>query len=184
MRISLFCRLSSIALFGLLPISIAKAQSNLVSIWSFQTHNAGPVSRECSSQAQEFLRLARSFPRPSNWQFIVVCDDFTWTQFIHRSGQYRPGVETYGSTNLSQKTTYIRGWALTHVDLPSGAPSPARIMAHELAHVILGTPDDRKADQQAIAWLKNANLPVHPIREAPQQMGGATLTGSRGSITR
>jgi hypothetical protein len=170
MRIQLDCRLFSIVSFVLLSLSLAKAQNNLVTLWSFQTHEATTISRECSSQAQEFLRLAQSFPRPSNWRFVVVCDDFTWRQFIRRSGQFRPGVETYGSTNLSHKTTYIRGWALTHVDLTSGAPSPARIMAHELAHAILRTEDDRKAEEQAIAWLKNAKLPVHPIREAPQQI--------------
>ncbi len=178
MRIRLNSRFLSIFPLALLTLSIAEAQNNLVTIWSSQFRNAGPISRECLDQTQEFLRLARPFPYPRNWRFVVVCDEFTWKRFIRQSDQYRAGVEVYGSTNLRGKITYIRGWALTHVDLTSGAPSPARILAHELAHVILGTADDRKAEKQAIAWLEDSNLPVYPIREAPQQ--GGTLTETAG----
>jgi len=159
-------RLISTVLPVLLFLSIAHAQDNRVTIWTFRGHDAA-ISSECSNQAREFLRLAQAFPLPHDWHFILVCDDFTWRRFVRETGQYRAGVEVYGSTNLLGRITYIRGWALTHVDLTSGAPSPARIMAHELAHVILGTPDDREAEAQAIAWLRDSDLPVYPIREAP-----------------
>jgi len=166
MRTSLHSRLFSGALPLLLFLSLAHAQDNRLTIWTFRGHDTA-ISSECSNQAQEFLRLTQAFPLPHDWHFILVCDDFTWQRFVRESGQYRAGVEVYGSTNLRGRITYIRGWALTHVDLTSGAPSPARIMAHELAHVILGTPDDHKAEAQAIAWLRNSALPVYPIREAP-----------------
>ena len=172
MRIRSYCRFFFLVLLALVLLSIAKAQNNLVTVWSFRAGNPSSISRECSSEAQEFLRLAQPFPLPKNWHFVVVCDDFTWKRFIRQSDQYRDGVEVYGSTNLRGSITYIRGWALTHVDLTAGAPSPARIMAHELAHVILGTPDDREAEKQATAWLRASNLPVYPIREAPQQISG------------
>ena len=49
----------------------------------------------------------------------------------------------------------IRGYKLIHPDM---GVSPAHIVAHELAHVMLRSTDETKVDRQAFAWLVDALL--------------------------
>ena len=144
-----------------------KAQNNRVSVESLSTHGTTGMTPECKAEATTFMSLAGRFPMTSNWHYVIICDEFTWKEFLRTHGQDQPGVQVYGVTYLQSKLTFIRGWALTHVDLTSGAPTPERIVAHEIGHVILNTNDDGAADRLATQWLKAANFPVYAIREAP-----------------
>lgn len=159
-------RLAVITFFCVVPY-LATTQNNRISFWSAGNSENGTISMECAQQARIFMNSAQYFPEPSNWRFVIVCDEFTWNRFTRESGQFQPRVQVYAATNLDRRTTFIRGWHLTHVDLTMGAPTPERVVAHELAHIILNTLDDDLADRQAIAWLEAADLPVLPFFEKP-----------------
>lgn len=100
------------------------------------------------------LRVAlRNIPYPSNWHFIVVCDDISWTAALRHAGSAAAPGTTYGETFLDQRVSIFRGPYMT-VDMLDGYPGYLHITAHEMAHAVLMTPDESKAESQARDWLR------------------------------
>ncbi len=164
-QLAVFTLLAVVSMFAI--SAHAGAQNNRITVSSMFTKDGGAMTAECRSEAMAFMAIAKNYPQPSNWHFIIICDEPSWQDWIQKSGQYRQGVEVYGTTYLKDRVTYIRGPKLIHPDDTSGVPSPARIVAHELAHVILNTMDDDKAESQAVIWMRQASAPVNVIAEAP-----------------
>jgi len=165
-----FIRLLSL-IVTILWCTVSFAQNNRVTVVSSTTSANGTIRPECQDEAGLFIALTSKFPQPSNWHFVIVCDDPSWDEFVRKSGQYKPGVIVYGTTYVQSRVTYISGWRLLHPDTFSGAPTPARIVAHEIAHVVLKTEDDTKAEAQAAIWMRNADFTVSTINEAPKSAG-------------
>jgi len=110
-----------------------------------------PASPECLAESTLFMKLPSTYPHPaSGWSFVVVCDDPTWQHVMRKIGMADDLGEHYGETDIKDNLTLIRGTKLTHADL--GVP-PERIVAHELAHVMLCSIDETQVDRQAFAWM-------------------------------
>jgi hypothetical protein len=128
--------------------SMAQNQFSLVSDFV----KAGqPASPECLAEGTLFKKLLSAYPHPaSGWSFVVVCDDPTWQHVMRKIGMDDDLREHYGETDIKDNLTLIRGAKLTHADM--GVP-PERIVAHELAHVMLRSIDEAKVDRQTFAWM-------------------------------
>jgi hypothetical protein len=110
-----------------------------------------PAPAECVAEGAYFMKLLAAYPHPaSGWHFVVVCDDTTWQHVMRKIGMDDDLREHYGETDIKDNLTLIRGAKLTHADM--GVP-PERIVAHELAHVMLRSIDEAKVDRQTFAWM-------------------------------
>ncbi|MFL6305249.1 MAG: hypothetical protein ACJ72H_17090 [Candidatus Sulfotelmatobacter sp.] len=113
------------------------------------------------------MKLLAAYPHPaSGWHFVVVCDDTTWQHVMRKAGIADGPGEHYGETDIEHNLTLIRGAKLTHADM---GVSPERIVAHELAHVMLRSADEAKVDRQAFAWMAERRVgdPKSVIEGAP-----------------
>jgi hypothetical protein len=110
-----------------------------------------PAPTECVTEGVQFMKLLSAYPHPSSgWHFAVVCDDSTWQHVMRNTGMADGPGERYGETDIEHNLTLIRGAKLIHADM---GVSPERIVAHELAHVMLRSTDEAKVDRQAFAWM-------------------------------
>ena len=101
-----------------------------------------------SEEAHAFARSLVRYPRPASWHWVLVCDEAGWRRFLRLSGRDEQ-AEIYASTDLSGRTTYIRGAKLLYpYDLQA---EPDDIIAHELAHIRLQSSSEARAD--SLAWL-------------------------------
>jgi hypothetical protein len=141
--------------------SIAQNQFSFVSDFA----KAGqPASPECLAESTLFMKLLSAYPHPvSGWSFVLVCDDTTWQHVMRKIGMADDVGEHYGETDIKDKLTLIRGTKLTRADM--GVP-PERIVAHELAHVMLRSLDEAQVDRQAFAWMaeRHGGVPKSGIR--------------------
>ena len=124
--------------------------------------NNKPTSKECQEERQTLISLVGEFPSPDSWTFFVVCDDATWHyDFANIATDGRnsaiPTSQLYGVTVLDKHITYIRGEKLLHTvryNYERGAdPTPAVIVAHELAHIYLNSTDEDKVEALAVRWV-------------------------------
>jgi hypothetical protein len=107
--------------------------------------------RRCITEVTYFMKLLSAYPHPaSGWTFVVVCDDTTWQHVMRKTGMADDVSEHYGETDIEHNLTLIRGVKLTYPDM---GVSPDRIVAHELAHVVLRSTDEAKVDREAFAWM-------------------------------
>lgn len=123
------------------------------------------TSKECQKERQALIALVGEFPSPNAWTFFVVCDDATWHyDFANIATDGRnsaiPTAQMYGVTVLDKHITYIRGTKLLHTvryNYEIGAdPTPAVIVAHELAHIYLNSTDEGKVQALAVRWVNAA----------------------------
>ena len=127
------------------------AQNTLAPVTDFGKKGA-PVSADCQQEMSVFVKLASVYPHPkSGWKFYIVCDESTWKEFMQQSFFSTDGMEHYGETDIDKGVTMIRGWKLIHPDL---GVTPDHIVAHELAHIMLHSRDERKVDAQAYMWIQ------------------------------
>lgn len=108
-----------------------------------------PVPGECREESHALARSLVRYPRPAAWHWVLVCDEAGWRRFLRLSGRDEQ-AEIYASTDLSGRTTYIRGAKLLYpYDLQVG---PDDIIAHELAHIRLQSSSEARADSLARLW--------------------------------
>ena len=125
-----------------------------------------PAPQECSEESTVLVREIHAFPQSGPWRWIVLCDEAAWEQFLRRSGR-RGEQGIYASTNLTLRTTYLRGATLLHPE--DFRAQPAHVIAHELAHIVLSTSDEDRADAQCRKWMAEtgrqyASLTAHKSR--------------------
>ena len=91
------------------------------------------------------------YPHPSTgWSFVVVCDEESWKHLMQRTFLDKKLGEHYGETDIDKGITLIRGYKLLN---PDAGASPEHIIAHELAHIMLHSRDEKKVDRQAEMWV-------------------------------
>jgi hypothetical protein len=110
-----------------------------------------PVS--CQTQADLLLQTLQRYPHPANWHWILLCDDAAWNHLLVHIDRSRDSV--YAVTDLEGRTTCVRGTTLLRPDQPQA--SPEHVVAHELAHIMLRTPDEDRAEQLARHWLRECH---------------------------
>jgi hypothetical protein len=108
-----------------------------------------PVPGECREEAHAFAMTLVRYPRPASWHWVLICDEAGWRRFLRLSGRGdREGI--YASTDLAERTTYLRGVKLLYpYDLYA---EPDDIIAHELAHIWLDSSNESSADSLARRW--------------------------------
>lgn len=126
----------------------AADNSDVRVVSSFVAEGA-PVPDECREEAHAFAQSLVRYPRPVAWHWVLVCDEAGWRRFLRLSGRGEQ-AEIYASTDLSGRTTYIRGAKLLYpYDLQA---DPDDIIAHELAHIRLQSSSEARADSLARLW--------------------------------
>jgi hypothetical protein len=66
------------------------------------------------------------------------------------------GSQPLAATDLANKTTYVRGWALLHPFSDDLVAQPKHIVAHELGHITLNTHNEAKAEKRGMELLKQS----------------------------
>jgi hypothetical protein len=126
-----------------------QADNSDVRIVSSFVADGAPVPGECREEAFAFARSLVRYPRPAAWHWVLVCDEAGWWRFLRLSGRDEQ-AEIYASTDLSARTTYIRGAKLLYpYDFQA---RPDYIIAHELAHIRLQSSNEARADSLARLW--------------------------------
>lgn len=116
-----------------------------------------PVPSRCREEAHAFARSLVRYPRPDSWHWVLICDEAGWRRFLRLSGRGEHDA-IYASTDLSGRTTYLRGAKLLYpYDLHA---EPDDIIAHELAHIRLQTSSEMRADSLARLWQGGAKESV------------------------
>jgi len=145
----------SIRIFSLIAIlfmlSLSAFAQNKVSVNSLFLKPGKPIPADCQEAAQVFVHFASMYPHPkTGWSFVIVCDENSWTAAMQRMGLTGDGMEHYGETDIDHNITLFRGWKLIHPDMEV---TPEHIVAHELAHIMLHSRDERLVDQTAMKWI-------------------------------
>ena len=142
---------SLIAAAVLVSAGTAEAQTHI----SIVSSSKNPTPKVCMAQARVVADVAARLPQTAGWTYFVVCDDSSWNNLLRDMDHLSAaGNTTYGTTDLAAKRTYFRGTSLISHEI--GAPEPAFIVAHELAHVAIGNSgknSEEAADKVARGWL-------------------------------
>lgn len=139
-------------------LSANAVAQNRVSVVSNFAHEGAGLAPACQQEADLFMTLAAKFPAPNNWRFVIVCDEPSWDSWYKKQAQYSKKIELWSATFLESRMTFIRGWALTHYDATKGDPTPAGIIAHEIATIMLHSTDEAQINVQALALLRQAKM--------------------------
>jgi hypothetical protein len=164
--------------WGQLTTPAATAQ-NTISLASNISRRGAPAPLACQQEAGILAQGLIEFPRPSEWHWIIVCDDAGWNQFLlqrdHFTHESASEETIYASTDLTAHVTCLRGSTLLKPDTALAAP--AHVIAHELAHIILNTASEDRAEQQAAIWLRSRLVPAliyAALDQRPQDSAQAT----------
>ena len=146
---------------GAMLVATGHAQ-NTISVASTLVPAGSAVPGACRDQVAVLQRVLSLFPRPDQWHWVVVCDDTAWRRFLLNSVTANadmkgiPAAEggtIYASTDIDAHLTCVRGTTLLQPDSPLAQAKD--VIAHELAHILLNTRDESRADRQAALWLRD-----------------------------
>jgi hypothetical protein len=140
------------------------AKSDLRMVSSFVAPG-GPIPEECLREAELVERALSGLPRPERWHWVLLCDEAGWQRFLRLSGRADQNW-IYASTDLDGKTTYLRGSKMLYSEEFRAAPE--EIIAHELAHIRLGSGDELRAGRLGRVW-EQALKSKRPTRDGPRR---------------
>jgi hypothetical protein len=133
-----------------LSTGIGVAQSH-AKIQFYSTYSAvGAPARECRDASAIVTPLLSRFNAPSDWTFIIVCDEAAWHRVEQHIGQRDPvGGLVLGTSDLENHVTYVRGNYVLRPASIDELAQPDHTIAHELGHIRLNTHDEHKAERKA-----------------------------------
>jgi hypothetical protein len=140
-------------LFAAFCALCACAQNTISVVSAFPHDRQLPVPVSCQTQADLLLQTLQRYPHPANWHWILLCDDAAWNHLLVHIDH--AGDRVYAVTDLEGGTTCVRGTTLLRPDQPQA--SPGHVIAHELAHIMLRTPDEDQAEQLTRRWLRECH---------------------------
>jgi hypothetical protein len=88
--------------------------------------------------------LLKLYHAPSDWTWIIGCDDIAWQTIIVHTGMQNLSGRVVGVTDHDAHTTYIRGNDILHPFSLAADYLPRHIIAHELGHITADTGDEEK----------------------------------------
>ena len=104
----------------------------------------------CSAKMKAVKVAAASFHAPENWHFVVVCGEEGWKSYAaYAMEQGASLVDAAADTNLEQHETFLRDGKLNMADLRS----VQRVVAHEVAGILVHSKDEVAISQQMNVWL-------------------------------
>src|SRR5580698_7351533 len=125
-------------------LSISAMSQNKLSFAGGLIKLGDPPTKECLNEIHAFTKLAILFLHPpTGWDFVIVCDEVSWLDVTRRIFPYQDLREHYGETDIDKSITLIRGYRLLNADRNASAEL---IVAHELAHIMLRSRDEKKVD--------------------------------------
>ncbi|HEY0759747.1 MAG TPA: hypothetical protein VGD59_10875 [Acidisarcina sp.] len=171
-----------IALATLAAVSTCTATAlaqNTISVATTHSHAGEPPSQACKEQVAVLTDLLSIFPTPVQWKWVVICDDAAWRRFLWLRGVETDSAgvsaspdgaseEIYASTEIEAHVTCVRGTTLLHPD--SKLAGADHVIAHELAHIVLHTRDEGRAERQALLWMREREQ-ASPAVAAKQETG-------------
>ena len=148
-----------------LTMFVAAANSapsqNTTSVRSTFRKPGEPIPAVCLQQIEVFKAIAKNYPLPVSWKFLIACDDAQWNLFLRHEGINLDGRIHYAETDIQDGITVLRGVTLLRPDAPGAAPD--HVIAHELAHIALRSEDEDKVESMAQEWLSlAAETRIHP----------------------
>lgn len=98
-----------------------------------------PDTAECRMDARLVVNTLNSLMpnKVGNWRWIVICNPNTWSSLLRRADMVNKTDKAF--TLLKDRTTFIYRDSL--VD-----PGYRKVVAHELAHIILNDIDEGRAN--------------------------------------
>ena len=110
---------------------------------------------DCSATMQAVRATAASMHAPDDWHFVVVCGEEGWKSYAAFSTRSEAAIENASAdTDLAQRTTYFREDRL-HTPQAHGL---RRVVAHEIASIILKTDDENAIQTQLAAWERDGQV--------------------------
>jgi hypothetical protein len=115
------------------------------------TPQSPTVRRQCKEAGDALRQQLSIFPHPDSWQFLVVCDDASWTPAM-RLEHVNDAEFVYGSTYFETRTTILRGSGLRN---ERNGVTADHLVSHELAHIAERTASETRAEFLAQKWMKD-----------------------------
>jgi hypothetical protein len=147
-------------LFALVILSTSLTARSQVHI-QFYSSTTGALPADCQAEAAVLSPLLGKYHSPS-WTWVVACDEAAWTKIADHIGftfeTVTHGSQPLAATDLSGKTTYVRGFALIHIFSDDIVAQPRHIVAHELGHITLNTHNEAKAEHQCMVLLNEPTV--------------------------
>jgi len=109
--------------------------------------------KACLEQAHAVDHIVQSLLHPTRWTFVIICDDQRWQRALRNFDIV--GETKFAFTDLKTQQTWLRGQKFTNPELGDDRVTPRYVVAHELAHIILQTRDEDRANRCADKLLKN-----------------------------
>lgn len=134
-------------------LTLAMGAQARAQMFAYSAHKITPAS--CTGMS-ELQMLVSEYPHPAAWKYADVCDESSWRQVVREFAPVASDPDTvYGITLPSSHITFFRGTRIAKAR--PDEPTPDHIVAHELAHIYLNSPDDSVVDALAKEWMAKRN---------------------------
>ena len=115
----------------------------------------------CSATVQAVRTAASAMHAPDGWHFVVVCGEEGWKSYTAFSTRGEETLENASAdTDLDQQTTYFREDRL-HTPQAHGLQ---RVVAHEVASILLKTDDESAIQTQLATWERQNTVQEASLR--------------------
>ncbi len=115
----------------------------------------------CDATMHAVRQAVSSTPAPDDWHFVVVCGEDGWKQYAAFSAQDETSLSAAAAdTDREQRVTYFREDRLR-------APQTQgleKLVAHEVASVLLNTHDENAIQIQMAAWERKSLVQQASLR--------------------
>ena len=130
--------ISSLSVAAALLSTTAVAQTRYCIGGDLQ-HLSQAEKASCSAKMHAVREVASALHAPQGWHFVVVCGEGGWEEYsAYSSGDSVNLADAAAQTDLEQHETFFRESRLD----PNNATSLRRVVAHELAGILLRSKDE------------------------------------------
>ncbi len=139
----------SVAILGTFFCVSAVAQARYC-IGGDLDHMSQTQKTACSAKLQAVKAAAASLHAPDNWHFVVVCGEQGWKSYAAYAQDSQTNLlDAAADTNLEQHETFLREDRLDIINMRS----LQRVVAHEVAGIVLGSKDESAINHQMNLWI-------------------------------
>ena len=115
----------------------------------------------CSATVQAVRNAAATMHAPDGWHFVVVCGEDGWQSYSAFSIHGEEALQNASAdTDRDQQTTFFREERL-HTPQAHGLQ---RVVAHEVASILLKTDDESTIQTQMATWERQSTVQEASLR--------------------